>query len=454
MPQKNDIIALEITDMTHEGSGVGHLDGMAVFVPASAVGDRLSVRLVKVNKTHCFGRIEQVLEPSPDRVEPDCPVSQRCGGCVFRHLSYAAELRCKQGFVQSNLRRIGGFTLETEPIVPSPEQDGYRNKAQYPVRMQRNGLCAGFFAPRSHEVIDCRNCRLQPAEFGAILETVLAFVKENKVGVYDETTGKGLLRHVYLRRGPRTGETMVCLVLNGSTVPKADRLIDALLNCDPSIVSVVLNENTKNTNVILGSKSRTLYGKSEITDVLCGVNFDIAPQAFYQVNSPGAEQLYRVAAEYAALTGGETVVDLYCGAGTIGLSLAHLCKEVIGVEIVPQAVENARANASKNQIENARFFCADADEAAAQLVREGVRPDAVILDPPRKGCDEGVLASVARMAPERIVYVSCNSATLARDCASLAAFGYGLRRCRPVDMFPRTAHVESVALLQKEQTGN
>lgn len=450
MTQKNELVTLEITDMTHEGSGVGHLDGMAVFVPASAVGDRLLVRLVKVNKTHCYGKLEEILVPSPDRIPSDCPVSRRCGGCVFRHVSYEAELRYKRSFVQQNLRRIGGIDPEVEPILPSPQADGYRNKAQYPVRMQKGKLAAGFFAPRTHEVIDCHDCRLQPPGFGKILETVLDYLQEYRVPVYDEAARQGLLRHVYLRAGQKSGEVMVCLVVNGDRLPHERELVERLRACDPQIVSILINVNDRSTNVILGRETRVLYGKGQIRDVLCGVTFDLAPQSFYQVNSPGAEQLYGVAAEYAALTGAETVIDLYCGAGTIGLSLAGRCKEVIGVEVVPQAVDNAVANARRAGIGNARFFCADAAEAVARLAREGTRPDVVILDPPRKGCEEAVIESIARMALRRVVMISCNSATMARDCAVFARLGYETVRCRPVDMFPRTAHVETVVLLSRE----
>ncbi|WP_368182278.1 23S rRNA (uracil(1939)-C(5))-methyltransferase RlmD [Anaerotruncus rubiinfantis] len=449
MLQKNQIIDLAVTDMTHEGSGVGHYEGMAVFVPASAVGDCLRVRILKVNKTHCFGKIEQVMSPSPDRVETDCPVSRRCGGCVFQHVSYAAQLRYKQHFVQSNLERIGGFSLLTEPIEPSPQIDGYRNKAQYPVRMQKGKLAAGFFAPRTHEVIDCHSCLLQPPGFQGILESVLSFAEKYGVLAYDELSGQGLLRHVYLRCGQQSGEIMVCLVVNGSGLPHEKELVGTLRACNPSIVSILLNENTRNTNVILGQRTRLLYGKDHITDTLCGVRFDLSPHAFYQVNNPGAERLYGVAEEYASLTGEETVLDLYCGAGTIGLSLAGRCKQVIGVEIVAQAVENAASNAQKNGITNARFLCADAVQAAKRLAAEGVRPDVIILDPPRKGCEAALLDTVAGMSPQRIVMVSCNSATMARDCKILAGKGYTLVRCRPVDMFPHTAHVETVVLLSK-----
>ncbi len=449
MLQKNQLITIKITDMTHEGSGVGHFDGIAVFVPKSAVGDVLSVKILKVNRTHCFGKIEQVITPSPDRIKPDCAVSRRCGGCVFRHVSYQAELRYKQEFVQSNLKRIGGFDLEVEPIAPSPLQEGYRNKAQYPIRMQKNKLCAGFFAPRTHEVIDCHDCKLQPKPFQSILETVLSFIKEYKISIYDEQKGMGLLRHLYLRYGQESGEIMVCLVINGNEIPNSTELIQALLACNSQIVSILLNRNTQKSNVILGKTNKLLYGKPHISDTLCGVYYDISPLAFYQVNHDGAQQLYQIAAEYAGLTEKDTLLDLYCGAGTIGLSMAHQCKKVIGVEIIPQAIENAISNAEKNHIKNAQFFCADAAKAAERFAREGVHPNVVIVDPPRKGCELSVLHSIAKMNPERIVMVSCNSATMARDCAILRELGYMMQKCRPVDMFPRTAHVETIIMMTK-----
>lgn len=447
MPRKNDIVTLEITDMTHEGSGVGHLDGMAVFVPGAVTGDLLSVQLVKICNSHCFGRLLQIVTPSPDRIEPDCPVSRRCGGCAFRHITYESELRFKQSSVEQNMRRIGKIELCSEPIIPSPDVDGYRNKAQYPVRMQRGELCAGFFAPRSHEVIDCHDCKLQPPVFRELLETVLTFVRDFEISVYDERTHVGLLRHVYLRRGTNSGEIMVCLVLNGTVLPHSDELTVRLCATDKSVVSVLINENASNTNVILGESSRVLFGKPAISDTLCGVSFELSPHAFYQVNSRCAQLLYELAADYAALSETDTLLDLYCGVGTIGLSLASRCKSVIGVEIVPEAVENAKANAAKNGILNARFICADAAQAAARLEAENVRPDVIILDPPRRGCDATLLESAAGMSPRKIVMISCNSATMARDCAMLGTLGYSVSRFRPVDMFPRTGHVECVTEL-------
>lgn len=450
MPQKNDLEIIEITGMTHEGNGVGRLsDGMAVFVPSAAQGDRLSVRIVKMQKSFCYGRLEEILAPSPSRCVPDCAVASQCGGCAFRHISYEAELAHKQAFVEENMRRIGGFSLTCEPILPSPEVEGYRNKAQYPIRTQAGTLAAGFFAPRSHRVVNSHACRLQPPVFEQILETALDYMRENGVEAYDEATCKGVVRHLYLRRGARSGEMMVCVVANAAALPAERQLVERLCACDERIVSILLNQNTDDTNVILGKKQRVLFGKETIDDLFCGLQISIAAPAFYQVNSPAAERLYALAAEYAQLTGNERLLDLYCGAGTIGLSMAKQVKELIGVEIVPQAVENARHNAAVNGVQNARFLRADAAQAAAQLAREGTQPNVVVLDPPRKGCDAATLAAVAQMNPQRIVYISCNSATLARDAALLCESGYTLSRCRPVDLFPRTAHVEACALLVK-----
>lgn len=450
MPLKNECYPLEITAMTHEGAGVGRLpEGMAVFVPAAAVGDLALVRLVKVLKNHCYGKIEQLLCPSPDRIAPDCPVSRRCGGCVFRHVSYSAEQRYKQGFVEDNLRRIGGIQLAVEPLEPSPQVDGYRNKAQYPVQQRDGRLVAGFYAPRTHQVVDCRDCRLQPPLFGEVLRGTLALLQAFQVPAYDEQAHTGLLRHIYLRQGTRTGQVMLCLVVNGSGLPRERELVARLREQFPQLASIQLNQNEQNTNVILGPRTRVLWGSDAVADRLCGLEVFLSPEAFYQVNTPAAERLYGIAAEYAGLTGQEILLDLYCGAGTIGLSMADRCRQVIGVEIVPQAVENAWENARRNGVENARFLCGDAAQAALQLEEEGITPDVVVLDPPRKGCDSALLHTVVRMSPRRVVYISCNSATLARDLACLAQLGYQTRRCRPVDLFPRTAHVEAVALAER-----
>lgn len=451
MLQKNDLIPLDITDITNEASGVGRYEGMAVFVPGAAVGDRLEVRIVKALKSYAYGRIEQILTPSPDRAADGCPVSRQCGGCSLRHITYTAECKIKQNWVTEHFRRIGGLDPAILPIQPSPSQSAYRNKAQYPIRRGPDGrVQIGFFAPRSHRVVENRFCDLQPRFFGEILELVQHFLEKYRISIYDELSHQGLVRHLFLRWGEQTGQVMVCLVLNGKELPHSEKFVQMLTEAFPQIASIQLNCNTAKTNVILGPQCRVLYGSSAILDVLCGVEVALSPLSFYQVNRSGAEKLYRIAADFAGLTGKELLLDLYCGTGTIGLSMARLAREVVGVEIVKDAVENARENARRNGIQNARFFCDDAAGAAQSLAAKGLRPNVVILDPPRKGCDEALLKTITQMAPDRIVMISCNSATAARDAAVLCQNGYQTDRLQAVDMFPRTAHVECVVLMIKE----
>lgn len=447
MLKKNQIEEAEITAMSSDGNGIAKIDGMVVFVPYTAVGDKLKIRIVKVQKNYSFGIIEEILQPSPDRVDDHCPVYKKCGGCAFRHISYEAELRHKAEFVQSNLRRLGGLDPVMLPITPSPLVQGYRNKAQYPIREYDGKIEAGFFAKRSHRVISCASCDLQPAFFEQILEYTKHFLEEYHISAYDEQTGKGKVRHLYIRYGEVSGEVMVCLVVNSERLPHAAEYVEGLLKVCPQVVSVVLNINREQNNVILGQKCITLYGKDTIEDTLCDVRFELSPLSFYQVNRQAAEKLYRLAAEMAQFEGNELLIDLYCGAGTIGLSMASKVRELIGVEIVPDAVENAKENAKRCGVENARFICADAKEAAAQLAAENLHPDVIVVDPPRKGCDLEVLQAIAAMAPKRLVMISCNSASLARDCKELEALGYHLEKAAPVDLFPRTTHVEAVALL-------
>ena len=447
MLKKNQIEEVEITAMSSDGNGIAKIDGMVVFVPYTAVGDKLKIRIVKVQKNYSFGIIEEILQPSPDRVDDHCPVYKKCGGCAFRHISYEAELRHKAEFVQSNLRRLGGLDPVMLPITPSPLVQGYRNKAQYPIREYDGKIEAGFFAKRSHRVISCASCDLQPAFFEQILEYTKQFLEEYHISAYDEQTGKGKVRHLYIRCGEVSGEVMVCLVVNSERLPHAAEYVEGLLKVCPQVVSVVLNINREQNNVILGQKCITLYGKDTIEDTLCDVRFELSPLSFYQVNRQAAEKLYRLAAEMAQFEGNELLIDLYCGAGTIGLSMASNVRELIGVEIVPDAVENAKENAKRCGVENARFICADAKEAAAQLAAENLHPDVIVVDPPRKGCDLEVLQAIAAMAPKRLVMISCNSASLARDCKELEALGYHLEKSAPVDLFPRTTHVEAVALL-------
>ena len=455
MISKNDIYTMDITGMTAAGEGVGRAEGMAVFVPGAAVGDRLSVRIVKVLRSYCYGRVEAVLTPSPARTQPDCPVWRACGGCVYRHISYEEELRIKRGQVDDCLRRLGGLSVQTEGILcvrdeeGQPVWNGCRNKALYPITRVDGRAAVGFYAVHSHRVVPTETCPLSPPVFDRAAAAVTAFLDRTGVSVYDEGTGQGLARHLYLRYAESTGAVLLTLVVNGESLPEQGRFVEELRQAIPELCGVLLSVNRERTNVALGKRFITLWGEPYLEDVLCGLRFRLAPNAFYQVNRRGAELLYGKAAEYAQLRPGELLLDLYCGAGTIGLSMASRAGRVIGVEIVPQAVENARENARRNGIENASFFCADAGEAAKRLLREGLRPDVVVVDPPRKGCGEDTLQAIAQMGPGRLVYVSCDPATLARDCARLRELGYEAARASAVDMFPRTGHVETVVLLSR-----
>ncbi len=450
MLKKNDIITLTVTDLTNEGMGVAKHEGYVLFVPKTAVGDVISARVVKTLTSHGFAKCEAILSPSPDRTSVDCSVFSKCGGCLFRHITYEAELAIKKSWVDAHFKRIGKLDIECDTILPSPSETGYRNKAQIPCGKDSGGRPVfGFFAPHSHRIIPCDACLLQPPFYTDITKTVEAWMKDNQIEPYDEETHRGILRHLFLRDGRVSGEIMVCLVANTDKLPHADKLVRALLATNSNIASIILNVNRKPGNEILGQTCHTLYGKDGITDTLCGLSFDIAPLSFYQVNHDGAEVLYRTAADFAALSEDDILLDLYCGVGTIGLSMAKKAKKLIGVEVIPAAVENAAKNAKKNGIENAEFICADAGKAAETLAADGVRPDVVVIDPPRKGCGEDVISAMQKMSPRRIVMVSCNSATAARDCARLAEIGYLPEKMRAVDMFPRTGHVETVCLLSK-----
>lgn len=450
MLSKNQDITVTIESLTNEGSGVAHYDGQAVFVGGSAPGDTVQCHIIKAKKSYAVGKLTEIITPSADRITPDCPVFGRCGGCAYRHISYDAECRVKRQNIADSFERIGRLSVPVNDILSAPMRSFYRNKAQYPVRRENGELKIGFFAPFSHRVIDCRSCLLQPEEFSVILSVFADWIEKYNIPAYDEITHTGLIRHIYLRKAFATGEIMVCAVINGQTVPHKDELITALLKNADAITGICLNINTQKTNVILGEKCVCLWGREYIEDILCGVRVRISPLAFYQVNHAQAQILYEKAAEYAALTDDTVLLDLYCGAGTIGLSMAKKVKQLIGVEIIPQAVENAKINAELNGIKNARFLCADAAQAAAALEKENLKPDVVILDPPRKGCDARLIQTVADMQPNRVVYVSCDHATLARDCAVFATLGYKTTEATPVDLFPATTHVECVALLLKE----
>ena len=452
--QKNQILTLRIERLSSDGSGVAHsADGEAVFVPGTAPGDEARVRIVKDCGRYAFGILDELLTPSPDRIPVDCPVAGPCGGCSLRHLDYAAELRAKQESVLDAFRRIGGLEVPVLDILPSPEVDRYRNKVQFPVGVDKNGApCIGFYAGRTHRIVPCPDCKLQPGVLNKIGNALCAFFAQQGIRSYDEQSGKGLVRHIFLRRGAHSGQIMVCLVCTRAKLPHAEQLCTALREQFPAISTILLNVNAKNTNVILGGENHILYGPGYIEDTLCGVPVRLGPLSFYQVNTLAAERLYGVAAQYAQLTPDDTLLDLYCGMGTIGLSMADQCRELIGVEIVPEAIESAKANAARMGeavAAKSRFFCADAGQAATQLAAEGLHPDIVMLDPPRKGCDEATLSAVVRMAPRRVVYVSCNPATAARDAAWLEKNGYHAEKVQPVDLFPRTKHVETVVLLSK-----
>ncbi len=452
--EKNQIITLEITGLSNDGNGVGHYReessdgrGMAVFVPFTAVGDVISCRILKVLKSIAYGKVESLLTSSPDRVQNDCPAFVKCGGCCFRHISYEAELRAKEGFVRDAFARIGGLSPEIIPIRGSEESSGYRNKLQMPVSKQDGKTVCGFYSERSHRVVSVDRCALQPEIFAEITRFVTSLADEMKISVYNEEKHEGVLRHIYLRRGHYSGEICLCLVARRK-VPEFSRLAAKVMERFPQVTGVVLNLNRERTNVILGDEDIVLAGKAEISDEMCGVKVEISPKSFYQVNTPAAEALYGQAAEFAEPEG-KLVLDLYCGAGTIGLSMAGRARRLIGAEIVPEAVENAKANARRNSIENAEFVCADAGRAASRLKKIGERPGVIILDPPRKGCSEDTLTACAGMQPERIVMISCNPATAARDCKKLAELGYTAQKVRPFDLFPRTSHVECVVLLTR-----
>ncbi len=451
MIRKNDFCTLEITGMTAEGNGVGrNEDGMAVFVPLTAVGDVISCKIVKTAKSYCYGIIDKLITPSPDRIESGCPVSARCGGCTFRHISYNAELAIKDKLVRDSFERLGGFKDIPFEEICGGETEFYRNKAQYPVAMQDGRAVCGFYSKRSHRVVPYCGCTLQPKIFGELAQFCLDAVNEEKIPAYDEESGSGVLRHIYIRRGFHSGEIMLCFVVKNEKFKAQLAKLGALAaEKFAGLKSVVMNVNPKNTNVIMGKKNITLWGSDEITDTLCGKKITLSPMSFYQVNTSQAERLYRCGMDYAELTGGETVLDLYCGAGTIGLAFSDKAGRIIGCEIIPEAVENAKHNAEANGVKNAEFYCGDAGKLAEKLADDDIKPNVVVIDPPRKGCDELTLDSILRMSPERIVMISCNPATAARDAKYLAERGYAPKKVRAFDLFPRTGHVETVVLLSK-----
>ena len=459
---KNDIVTVEITDIGVSGEGIGHVDGYTLFIKDAVIGDVVEAKVMKAKKNYGYARLMKVLTPSEYRVEPKCVFARRCGGCQIQEMSYDRQLVFKDQKIRGNLERIGGFTKDQidtvmQPVVGMEHPFGYRNKAQFPFGTDKEGNpITGFYAGRTHDIIANTDCALGVEQNKEILEIILQYMRENKIKSYDEKTGKGLIRHALIRYGFKTKEIMVCLVVNGKKLPKAERLIEKLIQIE-GMTSITISPNTRRDNVIMGDSYEILWGQGYITDYIGNVKYQISPLSFYQVNPVQTEKLYRLALEYADLKGDETVWDLYCGIGTISLFLAQKAKQVYGVEIVPQAIDDAKENAKINAIDNAEFFVGKAEEVLPEYYAEYEREhngktahaDVIVVDPPRKGCDETLLETIVKMQPEKVVYVSCDSATLARDLKYLCANGYEIRMCRGVDQFPQSVHVETVVLLSK-----
>lgn len=449
MPEKNQVCTAEITALTSEGSGVCRVDGMAVFVPETAVGDVCEIKIVKVLKSYAYGIVEKIVTPSADRIENDCPVYKKCGGCLLRHITYEAECHTKNNIVRDAFERIGGLSPEFDTFLGALETEHYRNKAQYPVANIDGKAVCGFFAPRSHRLVPVTDCALQPQIFHHILDTIMDYINEKKLSAYDETSNTGIVRHIYIRRGAHSGEIMVCIVVRKDISRQLSALCRKLSEKFEDIKSIIMNINDRKTNVILGDKCVTLWGNDTISDVMCGNNIEISPLSFYQVNTVQAERLYAKALEYASPNGSEVIADLYCGAGTIGLSMAKQAKKIVGVEIIPQAVENAKKNAQRNSIDTAEFYCGDAGEVFGKLRKRGCAPDIIVVDPPRKGCSAETIDVIADATPQKIVMISCNPATAARDAKLLSEKGYSVEKVCGVDLFPRTGHVECVVLMSR-----
>lgn len=461
---KNDIVTVEITDIGVSGEGIGHVDGYTLFIKDAVIGDVVEAKVMKAKKNYGYARLMKVITPSEYRVEPKCAFARRCGGCQIQEMSYDRQLVFKDQKIRGNLERIGGFTKDQidtvmQPVVGMEHPFGYRNKAQFPFGTDKEGNpITGFYAGRTHDIIANTDCALGVEQNKEILEIILQYMRENKIKSYDEKTGKGLIRHALIRYGFKTKEIMVCLVINGKKLPKAERLIEKLIQIE-GMTSITISPNTRRDNVIMGDSYEILWGQGYITDYIGNVKYQISPLSFYQVNPVQTEKLYGLALEYADLKGDETVWDLYCGIGTISLFLAQKAKQVYGVEIVPQAIDDAKENAKINAIDNAEFFVGKAEEVLPEYYAEYEREhngetahaDVIVVDPPRKGCDETLLETIVKMQPEKVVYVSCDSATLARDLKYLCANGYEIKMCRGVDQFPQTVHVETVVLLSQQK---
>ena len=452
MLAKNQCFEMTCDAFGQDAQGVCRHEGMAVFVPGLLPGERALVRIVKPEKRYAFGRVEKLLEKSPSRAEPFCPIYKRCGGCVCQHMTYEASLAFKRQQVQDLLQRVGGLSIEVPPVWGMAHPFGYRNKGAYPVAQTDGAPACGFFAPRSHDLVPLPEggCAIQGEDSAKATQAVLSWMRENSVPAYDEQTGRGLVRHI-MTRSTTSGELMVVVVVTRADIPKASRLIELLRAAVPGLCSVCLSVNSRRTNVILGADIRVLWGKAAMEDTLCGLRFSVSPLSFFQVNPRQTERLYGLALKYAGLTGAETVVDAYCGAGTISLLLAQKAKKVIGIEIVPEAIQNANENAARNGIANAEFHVGATEELLPKLVANGLRPDVIVLDPPRKGCDPAVLQAIIAAAPKRVVYVSCGAPTLARDAKLLAEGGYAAEKVQCVDMFCWTGAVETVMSLVQQK---
>ena len=447
---KNQIYEAVITDYTSEGQGVAHIEGCAVFIPNAVFGETVKVRIEVAKKNWAAGKMVEIIEKSPHRVNRECPVAKLCGGCDFWHMDYDEESRLKAERVKNCLNRMGGESLEEVPILSAPTCYGYRNKAQYPVSVKKGRAIAGFFKAGTHEVVENKRCLILPQESDDVKDAVIDYVNQYRVMPYNEVEHKGLLRHIYVRRGAVSGQVLVCLVINGKKIPRPEALIERLKKI-PGFTTLVLSLNTRKGNAILGDEFVTLYGPGYIEDTLCGLNFRLSPRSFYQVNHHQAQRLYEAAIAQAEITRDDTVLDLYCGVGTITLAMAKAAGKVIGIEVIPQAVEDAKDNAKRNSIENAEFFCGDAGEAALALEKQGIQADVVVVDPPRKGLNADTIEALARFAPRRIVYVSCDPATLARDVALIKEKGYTLKNAMAADLFPRCSHVESIVTMIREK---
>ena len=450
---KNDLVTLKITDMGNDGEGIGKVDGYTLFVKDAVIGDTVSAKVMKAKKNYGYARLMEVVEKSPYRVEPPCPYARQCGGCQLQAMSYEQQLRFKTNKVKNHLMRIGGMEeVPMEAIIGMEHPYRYRNKAQFPVGRSKEGkIITGFYAGRTHSIIENRNCLLGVELNEQILDKVIAYMEENHVEPYDEKTGTGLVRHVLTRYGFDSKEVMVCLIVNGNKIPNAESLTESLRQI-PGMTSITLNINKERTNVILGNQIKLLWGQTYITDSIGTIKYQISPLSFYQVNPAQTRRMYEKALEYAQLTGEETVWDLYCGIGTISLFLAQKAKQVYGVEIIPQAIEDARRNAALNHLKNVEFFVGKAEEVLPEKYeKEGVYADVIVVDPPRKGCDEILLDTIVKMSPKRVVYVSCDSSTLARDMKYLREYGYRVARVCPIDNFSQTVHVETVVLLSQQK---